>query len=378
MFGRFDKLYNKIMQNYPVRILHFLAGMDGGGVETLLINILKNIDRNKVAFDFCLVPDKRYFYDDEMKQYGCRIYTYPFKKRHNLLLGFYAFTVVKAMICGKYDIIHTHYRKGSALILILAFLCGVKNRICHCHMNPLDNKGMLDKFSNFLAKKIILVLATKKLSCSTEAGNNWFGKNQFELFKNGVETETYAFNPQVRKEIREKYNLGEKFVLLNVGRFNPEKNHSFLIDVFESVQKKHPDCVLLLAGEGKTEKEIREKVKKLNLEEKVLFLGSVKNVSALYSACDVFVLTSVFEGFPVVLTEAQCGLVPCVVSDSVTREANLTEYKTCSLQDSREVWADAVLEYVHSARSVNHNPMKENGYDIKSVASNLSDIYLSL
>ena len=220
-------------------------------------------------------------------------------------------------------------------------------------------------------------LTDVRLACSDAAGHFIFGNSDFEVIKNGIDTEKFSFNHAYRDEIRREFDIGDRFMLCHVGMFAPVKNHEFLIDIFASVVKKHPDSVLLLVGTGSETEKIREKVSGLGLSEKVIFAGRRTDVEKIMSAADAFVLPSHFEGLPLVLVEAQSSGLNCFVSDAVPEEAKLLDnFEFIPLDIGAEAWADRILSAaLNTDRASASAVVAAAGYNCKLTAARIEEIY---
>lgn len=364
-----------------IRILQINAGSKNfGGVSAMLLNIYRNIDKNLVQFDF-LTPNYSTYsqYQSEIEQMGGHIFDFHINSS-NFLGKLKLYCKLKRFFKeNSYDIIHINSGVLS-FNMIVAMACKKYSNakvIVHSH-----NAGGRTFFKNLIVapmKKIMEHNADTLLSCSNAASNYMFtrkGKKKVQIVKNGIDTARFVYNQDIRQKIRTDMNLDNKFVIGNIGRFMPQKNHTFMIDVFKEVKKQCNNAVLMLIGQGELENQIREKVKELDLEDSVLFLGQRKDVSDLYQAMDVFFLPSLYEGLGIVNIEAQTSGLICVTSDTIPEEANVTNTMIrISLNQPISVWVDALLKAVNNERIDNEEQVKKFGYDIKIVASNLADLY---
>ncbi len=280
------------------------------------------------------------------------------------------------------NIVHSHMTVMSFLTSFIGILTGARTTISHAHLAlyPKGVKKLLFAFYKLLNK----LFSSHWLACGEAAGRFLYGDKAFDAGKvtvvnNAVDPTRFAFNPQARQNIQALHGIGNRFCIGNAGRFTPQKNHAFLIDVFSEIHKKQPDSVLLLMGDGPLFEEVRKKVTLLGLTDSVIFTGSVPNVNEYFSALDIFVLPSLYEGLAVVLIEAQFSGVPTVVSDTVTPEANVTgELEYLSLLDGKEVWARKILSKRFQKRgSGNCDAMRASGYDINEEAKKLDSLYSS-
>ena len=328
----------------PLRVLHVVVNMNRGGAETLLMNLYRNIDRSKIQFDF--LTCKEGVFDSEIIEMGGKIHRIPYISD----VGHFGY--MRALDTfftshSEYKIIHSHMDKMSGLVLRSAKKAGRQIRIAHSH-NTSSEGGVAAKAYKSYVGKYILPSATHLFACSNSAAK-WLFANKADkalILKNGIEYEKFAYSPITGKSIREELNLKEEnFIVGHVGRFNHQKNHFFLVEIFSEIVKLNPHAYLLLIGEGPLKKEIQKRVNELNLIDNVKFLGVRNDVHHILKACNVMLFPSLHEGLPVTLIEAQGSGLPCVISDVITKEvdigAGLIEYE--NLKSSPQVWAKKIL-----------------------------------
>lgn len=356
----------------PIRILHIVTYMGRGGLETMIMNYYRNIDRSKVQFDFLTHREERWDYDDEIEKLGGKIYHLPRLNPFNpnyikALDGFFKEH-------KEYKIVHCHQDCLSGIPLKYAKKNGVPLTIAHSHnANQDKNIKYLVKLA---AKKNICKYSDHLFACGKEAGEWMFNTSDFEILNNAIDTKKYIYNEEKSLEMKEKLGVTDKFVVGHVGRFRPQKNHSFIIDIFKEVCEKEPNSILLLVGDGPLEEEIKKKVHDLGLEDKVKFLGSRDDVNDLMQAMDVFILPSLYEGFGIVLIEAQASGLKCVISESIPTDAIISEkVKQLSLGDDISTWAKEILSS-KSERKEGIEDIEKSKYDIKSNAKWLENFYI--
>lgn len=231
-------------------------------------------------------------------------------------------------------------------------------------------------------KKPTVNLATDYFACSVAAGNFLFGKEASDRIyyaHNGIDTSLFKPNHNTREKIREELGIKDKYVIGHIGRFMPPKNHAFLIDIFKEVCLMETSSVLVLVGDGGLKESIEEKVKKLGISDKVIFLGKRNDVNEIVQAFDLLLMPSLFEGLPVTAVEAQACGVPCLFSSSISSDAAIIP--NCAfldLNESAEFWAKKAIGFRNSEREIDpHKYIKERGYDIKVETDKLSHYYLS-
>ncbi|SFH76540.1 glycosyltransferase family 1 protein [Pisciglobus halotolerans] len=360
--------------SHPKRILHFQGRMGKGGAETFMMNAYRNIDRSKFQFDFLIYNDFKDVktYNQEIHHLGGKIYSVPNPKKN--IIGY--IKAVNDLLKEKhFDIVHSEVFFGGGLNLWLANQAGIKKRIVHSHATS-DGKGnhLVYKGIRKVFDKLMKENATDYLACSNEAGIALYGNEQpFIFVPNGIDLEKYQNVTESKKDIRKKLNIGEDNVVIgNIGRFEEQKNHRFLIDIFQSVLKKQPNATLLLIGEGSLLKEIKQIVKEKKMENHVQFLGSRDDIPELLKAMDVFLMPSLYEGLPISAVEAQAAKLKLVLSDEVSKETKLSKnVQFLSLNQSSEEWAAKVLEEPYT-----NEPLPSlSQYDMKKTAEQLEKIY---
>ena len=367
---------------YPVKVLILDTVMDRGGAETMTMNYFRMIDRSKVTFDFLVHQDYRAAYEDEIEALGGKIFRIqPPYPQH-----FFHYTKeITAFFKAhpEYQIIHSNMKENAFPAYRAAAKCGVPIRICHAHTISNGNKFTAKRQVKYLYKKLMKPYVTHKFACGKDAAKFVFGSTDGVVYmKNAIDARQFRFNADVRNEVRSAFGLHGKFVVGHIGRFFPPKNHSFLIDIFAGVARKDPDAVLMLVGGGELDDALmnrtKSKVNALGLTDRVIFTGVRSDVERLLQAFDVFVLPSLYEGLPVVMIEAQAAGLPCVMSDRVTDECDITgNVRALPLEDNAEAWADALLQYKgkHDRQDM-CEAVAAAGYDIQSNAGWLENYYI--
>lgn len=356
-----------------IRILHIVSYMQRGGLETLIMNCYRHIDREKMQFDFIVHRDFRSDYDDEIEALGGIIYRLPrlnpFDPRYKrALLKFFR-------THPEYKIVHCHLDCMSALPLGAAKQCGVPVRIAHAHSSN-QEKNWKYPLKRFYMRKIPEV-STHLFACSKTAGEWMFPGKDVTVINNGIETSKFAFSSEVRTEVRAELDLADKLVLGHVGRFMPEKNQTFLIDIFAEVHHQNPKSKLLLIGIGPMEDQIKSKVQSLNLADSVQFLGVRTDVHRILQAVDIFVLPSLYEGLGISAVEAQTAGARCVLSDTVPSVCAMTELaEYISLEKTPLQWAEQILSTSTAHRISQQKAVAEAGFDISETAAWLQAFYV--
>lgn len=372
----------KSMEQVHVLVLDTV--MDRGGAEAMIMNYMRNINRDIIKFDFLTNRDYRAAYEDEIESLGGKVYhmcpMYPgkfhrYKKEVREFLKEHP----------EYKIIHSNLEERSYLPLKVAKKMGVPVRISHSHNRPLgiNPKLIVRYYFRFMLK----FYNTHMFACGEEAGDWLYGKknrSNVTIMNNAVDANQYRYNPEVSKEMKKQLGIEGKKVIGHVGRFFPQKNHDFLIDIFNEIYKKDKDTVLLLVGGGELDdalkNQIKEKVRNLGLEDAVEFLGVREDVDRIVQTFDVFLLPSLFEGLPVTMVEAQAAGLPCVISDKVPIQCDLTgNVWVVPLEESPEKWADVVLDKANNfEKRDTYQQIADAGFDIKSQAKWLEEFYVKV
>ena len=363
----------------PVRVLHVLHSMNCGGAETLLMHLYRNTDREKVQFDFLVNVFDEMFYEKEIEALGGRIYRMPFLTKTTPPV--YEKNLVRFFREHDTQVVHSHLETTTGLILRAAKKAGVPVRIAHSHNSRFTRTGLAalpeNLFKAYCRTKIV-PNATKLYGCS-ELANRWlYGKHagESELLQNGIDTEGCRYSEAVRAEMRAALSLENETVFGHVGRFNDQKNHFFLIDVFAQYCKAHPESRLLLVGEGELRAQAEERAAALGAADKIQFLGLRKDVAKLLQAMDCFLLPSKFEGLPLVLVEAQAAGLPCLAADTVSQMADLSASDVRFVPLDAAAWVQA-MENVPAKRYENADRIvAERGFDGRIQARKLQNFYL--
>lgn len=374
-------------ESKPLRVLVLDTVMDRGGAETMMMNYLRHFDREKITYDFLVNRDYHAAYEDEIESLGSRIYRmcpmYPqyferYKREFRDFLRQHP----------EYTVIHSNLEERSYFPLRVAAEQGVPVRIAHAHNRPVgfDLKSVFREYFRMRLPKYV----THMFACGTEAGDWLFGKqNRGKVIqqRNAIDTAQYRYDPQVAAQVRQEFGVTDSntFVLGHVGRFFPQKNHVFLVDIFAELHKQHPNSVLWLVGGGELNDElknqIRAKVDELGLHDSVRFLGVRSDVYRLLQGMDSFILPSLYEGLPVTMIEAQAAGLPCTISDRVPRQCDVTgNVQVVGLEDAPQTWAARVLNQHHQSlgadRSAGAGVVAKQGFDIQSNAEWLQQFYI--
>lgn len=370
-----------------IKVLYFVDRMRRGGIQSLVLDWAARFDKNKIQIDFLLLDDgNRYELEDTLKELGCNVYKLEGVWIKNLL-DFFKYGKKLDDFFKKhndYKVVHLHSSSKNYQVLKYAKKYDIPMRISHSHNIDFQTTNPLKKFIGNLLKKSLVKYSTNYFACSKIAGEWLFGKKittskKFKVIHNAVDYKKFAYNEETRKKIRTELNINENSIVLgNVARFERQKNHEFLIDIFFEYQKNNKNAKLLLIGTGTLETLIREKVRKLRIEDKVIFAGFKNNVNEYMQAMDYFIFPSLFEGLGLVLIEAQVSGMPCFTSkDVVPYEVKVSDsLEFLPLSSSAKRWCDNINAKSRN-RSDNLLSIKKNGYFVEDVIKELEKKYLS-
>ena len=363
----------------PIRIAQIIGKWLGGGVEAVVMNYYRNIDRDKIQFDFICDEDSTNIPFEEIEKLGGKVVLIP---PYQKVLKYHK-ELKRVLKEGKYKIVHSHINTLSVFSLFAAKCAGVPVRIAHSHSTT-NQKEKKKNLIKQVLRPFSKLFATDYMCCSELAGRWLFGDREYDkgkvyLLNNAIDIEKFEYNEQIRKRKREELGIRDSTLVIgHVGRFVEQKNHMFLIDIFSQVHKKNEDTILLLIGQGPLQNQIKDKVKSLKLEKFVKFLGQRNDVNELYQSFDIFLLPSLYEGLGMVLIEAQCAGCYCIASTEVPKIAKVTNnLNFIKLEDSSELWG---INAVKGLNKVNRKEciksIKEFGYDIKEENKKLENYYL--
>lgn len=369
----------------PIKVLYFVDRMLRGGIQSLVIDWVSRFDKKKIQVDFLLLDDgNEYELENTLKEMGCNVYK---------LKGVWIKTPVDFIKESKalddffekhhdYKAVHLHSSSKNYMVLKYAKKYDIPMRIAHSHNIDFQTKNFLKKLLGNLLKPKLIKYSTDFFACSKIAGEWLFGKyiintNRFKIIHNAVDYNKFKFDAKKRIRIRNEFNIRDDEIIIgNVGRFTTQKNHKFLIDIFNEYNKIYPNSKLLLVGTGVLEEEIKIKVDQLNLKDKVIFAGFRNDVNNIIQAMDIFLLPSLHEGLPVVGVEAQAAGLPIFASEKVvTEELKIADnVYFISLDKTAKEWADIIYNS-DIQRSDNYQVMKNEKYFIEDIIKELTCFY---
>lgn len=360
-----------------VRIIHMIGSLDIGGSQTMIMNIYRTIDRNRIQFDFIVDHSDQLYFKEEIEKLGGKVFVMPRFTGKNI------FQVQKAWNCffdahPEYHVLHSHVRSYASIYFPIAKKHGIKT-IAHSHST--SNGSGIKSIVKIILQYPLRYEADYFFGCSLKAGEWLFGKrivqsDRYFTIKNAIDTQKYLFNRKQRSILRNQLRIEEDVtVFIHVGRFHEAKNHIFLLYVFEMLIKEKPNSMLLLVGDGELSSEIGKQIEQLNLKSNVKMLGARTDIPNILNVADAFLFPSKWEGLPVTVVEAQASGLPCFVSDKITKEVGISELvKFLPIDKGTQVWIDAIKETDLTRKNVIDKIIQE-GFDIKKSVEWLTKFY---
>lgn len=364
-----------------IRVAHIIGKWVGGGVEAVVMNYYRNIDREKIQFDFICDEDSTNIPYDEIEKLGGKVILIP---PYQKVISYHKM-LKKVLKDGKYKIVHSHINTLSVFSLFAAKCAGVPVRIAHSHSTT-NKKEKKKNLIKQVLRPFSKIFATDYMCCSELAGRWLFGNKEYDkgnvyLLNNAIDLDKFKYDEVIRKEKRKELNIDDDTLVIgHVGRFVEQKNHRFLIDIFNEVHKQNEKSILLLVGQGPLMDEIKEKVKSLGIEDCVKFLGQRNDISELYQAMDVFCLPSLYEGLGMVLIEAQTAGCYCIASTEVPEKAKIIQkFKFIELTVDKNKWAKEIMKFKNDKeRKSCLKDISDACYSIKCEVKKLENKYFEI
>lgn len=368
----------------PLRVLHVIGAMDRGGAETLVMNLYRNMDRDKIQFDFLVNDMDGRDYDEEIRDLGGRLHQIPRYNVANYLT--YSKACRSFFNSHPYSIVHGHIGLPAPIYLKEAQKAGAFC-IAHSHAQnfPISPSELVFRTCTYPTRFV----ADYFMACSEQAGIDRYGAsvcqlNRFHVLKNGIDVEQARFSPICRSNIRNALGLPESApVFGHVGRLTPVKNHGFLLEVFASILKELPQAHLILVGRGEEENKLKNKARNLGITDEVHFLGIRDDVAAVLSAIDVFIFPSIREGLANAVIEAQASGARCLISTGVPELARISPQTIFAPLEGPSVskWSNLAIQIYKDPlpdRSLCVNDARKMGFDIKDSAKWLANLYTNV
>ncbi|ASW42426.1 glycosyltransferase family 1 protein [Clostridium isatidis] len=341
------------------------------GITSVVMNYYRNINREKIQFDFAICERINNNIEYEIEKLGGKVFKLPSRKKFTCK---YIKALKQLVKEKKYKIVHVHGNSGTLYLDIHALKkAGVLIRIAHSHNSTCNHKIIHKLFKNKLNREM-----TMGIACSKLAGD-WLFNRDYTIINNGIDIDKFTFRENIRNKYRHEMKLEGKFVIGHIGHFSYQKNHEYLINVFKKVYDKDKEAILMLIGDGKLRAKIEEQIYELGLKDNVLLLGKRDDVAELMQAMDVFVFPSRFEGLPVVLIETQAAGLKCIISNNITKECKVTDnVKYLDLKKDDTEWVNTILSV---SKNYERNNVRQrlfsSSFNIKREIKKLEEIYLS-
>ena len=365
----------------PIRVAQIIGKWLGGGVESVIMNYYRHIDRTKIQFDFICDEDSTNIPYDEIESLGGKVIVIsPYQKIFK-----YIKELTKVLKEGKYEIVHSHINTLSVFPLYCAKKAKIPVRIAHSHSTT-NKKEWKKNLMKQVLRPFSKLFATDYFACTEYAGRWLFGNKEFDkgnvyVLNNAIDVDKFKYDEKIRKLKRKELGIKDNQIVIgHIGRFVAQKNHTFLIDVFNEVHKQNKKTILLLIGQGPLQEEIKDKVNNLGLKESVMFLGQRNDVNELYQAMDAFLFPSLYEGLGMVLIEAQCSGLPCICSSEVPKVAKVTKnLDFLDLNFLPKFWAGEIFRSSKSFERFDCSIyVKQSGFDIEKETKSLEKKYKAL
>lgn len=367
-----------------IRVLQIVDNIvQGSGVSSVVMNLYKNVDRSKIQFDFLVCCKKDFSYEKQIGEMGGRVFYMG--NPLSIKTFFMSLSNMKNFFRNAtcYDIVHLHSPTIALFTLRYAKKYGIKNRIVHSHSTMMSQSRIKTLINNFLISRI------KKYSnvfwaCSTEAaaflyGKEWLSTHEYRVINNAVDCNFFNYDEVKRTFIRKELDCSDKKVFCHVSNFDPIKNILFLVETIRIAVKSEGNILVLLVGGGPTYDAVVKKVKEYNLEKYFHFVGKSNKVNDYLCASDCLLLPSLKEGLPVTVVEAQsCGL-PCLISDTITKEVNVCNVQYIPLKENS--WAKAINDFLpleKGSRLLNSQMFAKSKFSIKEEAKRVESLYMDM
>lgn len=368
------------------KVLHVVGGMNKGGTETMLMNIYRKINRDRIQFDFLYFTDEETYYDKEIIELGGKIIRIH-KMKFIQMFDFISSISQVINSNGPYKVVHAHTLFNCGLVVKAAKKSNIDIRISHAHTTLDNENGILRKLYIKIMRNMILKYSTNLLSCSNLAGKYLFGEDTVKSSKYDILPNLISYENIINIDENKVYQLkkinelnSDNLILGNIGTLKEAKNQQFLLDIVYKLKEKNKNVKLLLVGSGPLEENLREKCEKLGMENEVIFTGTRDDIDVILSSMDVFVFPSSFEGLGLVLLEAQAAGLPCVVSEAIQPEADLQLglFSKLKLSDGADIWSNKIIEVCGKKETDKQkilDAFDKQGYSTEKCISKLLSIY---
>lgn len=358
-----------------MKIIHVNCTMNIGGIESFLMNIYRNINREENEIVFLTYSDEEFDYEKEIISMGGRIIR--ISNPNSVSIFKHIKQLYEVIKKENPDVVHSHTHFNCAYVMIAAYFSHVRKRICHSHSSyALLEKRILKRIKWFISRTIMKLFSTNLVACSNEAGIALYGKYKFDIIPNGIDISNYKFDMKERKKYRKQYNIKDNEVVIgHIGRIDTPKNHKFLIEVYNEYLKINKNSKLFLIGDGPLYNEINNEIKRKKLDNSIKMLGSRNDVNKILNMFDIVLFPSIYEGFPVSLVEVQANGLQAIISDVITKEIKLTDcIEFYSLKKTSKEWARKI-DKDRLIRKNTQKQLKNSIYSIDTTIKKIFDIY---
>lgn len=353
-----------------VKVIYVTKNLAANGITGVVMNYGIHLDKSQFKLDVITGAPVESIYREKLENNNIKVIDLPPKRKNPVAY----YQKMWRQLKKGYDIIHIHGNSATITVeLMMAKLAGIKVRIAHSHNVTCDHKRI-----HHVLQPLMRKLYTYGFACSKAAGKWMFGKGAFEVLPNAFQTEKFIFNEVERIQVRKSLGISDKYVIGNVARFNDQKNHEYLLKVFEKVAEKREDAVLLLVGNGPNLEKIQKKIAEHPYKDRIIYYGITDKVAQLYAAMDVFVLPTKYEGLGIVFVEAQINGLPVVTSDQVPREVNIADRAVfLPLTEDVSAWCKSILNAPQTERKEFYASHKSSieAYNISRCACRLKEKY---
>lgn len=364
------------MEDEKIRVIEIAHGLEAGGIETFIINVFENINKDEFEVNFALATDYHQFHEDRLINEGAVIYkTSDLDNIYKKIKHF--FKLIKLLKKeGPFDVAHSNMDFFNGINLLAAFIARVPVRIAHSHNTNSDNTGgILTNIYRWAMRRLINLVATDIVGCSEDANKYMYGKryNDAKVIYNGLDIEKFKKISNIQEEIIIDDN---KLNLVTIGRICEQKNSKFIVDIIKNLRKINKNIYFRWIGNGPQEEDVKLLIKKYNLEDTIELLGLRNDIPYVLSKMDYFIFPSKWEGLGITLIEAQIASIACFISDKVPKEADLGLCTTISLERTSEEWAQIINKHIKEktySNVINEDKLKK--YDIKNVVKDLEEMY---
>lgn len=355
-----------------MRILFVVKNMRlSNGVASFVMNYYRKFDKTDVQIDFLVISDVGSPYYLEIQKNGDKVFILPSYKKHPMLLLPY---LHKLFHKYKYDILHCNVMNSGFFILMIANRYGIPVRILHSHATQNGDKKWKE-IRNKIFCRFSLMHANYYFSCSHLAGDYLFGKDNYYLIPNAIDTDKYQYNRSYRMTHRNSENCGNKLVVMTAGRLTKQKNPKFIVDIIFALSQLNDNFVFWWFGNGELEQSIIQYAKDKNVYQYIKFWGASPSVNEYYSAADVFILPSLYEGLPVVGIEAQVSGMPVLFSEQITKETQFVKEVEFLSLSSSELWAEHIWNYCDFDREKYVESIHTEAFSIEKQCQKLEHLY---